>query len=172
MYVELLRGMQSLDELKLSVSISQDRKQWLVFLPAEWYKFGNQRTDNMTTQRSAPVYLNLLRIRFPVGAVTSIAHRISGVLLFLSFPFLIYLLELSLQGPEGFDAALGYLHSSWLRAGSVVIAWSLFHHLVSGFRFLLIDLDKGVSLQQARRSAWLVYIFNIIMTLIYLGWLF
>ena len=33
----------------------------------------------MTRQPSAPVYLNLLRIRFPVGAVTSIAHRISSI---------------------------------------------------------------------------------------------
>ena len=156
----------------LSVSISQDRELWLAFLPSGWYKFGNQRTDNMTTQRPAPVYLNLLRIRFPVGAVTSIAHRISGVLLFLSFPFLIYLLELSLQSPEGFDAVLGYLHNSWLRAGSAFVAWSLFHHLVSGIRFLFIDIDKGVSLQQARRSAWLVNIVGIIMTLIYIGWLF
>ena len=125
----------------------------------------------MTTQRSAPVYLNLLRIRFPVGAVTSIAHRISGMLLFLSFPFLIYLLDLSLQGPAGFDAALGYLHNSWLRAGSAFIAWSLFHHLISGIRFLFIDIDKGVSLQQARRSAWLVNLTGIAMTLVYLEWL-
>jgi succinate dehydrogenase / fumarate reductase cytochrome b subunit len=125
----------------------------------------------MTTQRSAPVYLNLLRIRFPVGAVTSIAHRISGVLLFLSFPFLIYLLELSLQSPEGFDKAIGFLQNSWLRVGSAFIAWSLFHHLISGVRFLFIDIDKGVTLQQARRSAWLVNIGGIIMTLAYLGWL-
>jgi succinate dehydrogenase / fumarate reductase cytochrome b subunit len=110
----------------------------------------------MTTQRSAPVYLNLLRIRFPVGAVTSIAHRISGVLLFLSLPFLIYLLDLSLRGPAGFDRALVIVQNCWFEAGFTLICWSLLHHLLSGIRFLLIDIEQGVTLQQARRSAWLV----------------
>ena len=125
----------------------------------------------MSNQRAAPVYLNLLRIRFPVGAVTSIAHRLAGVLLFSSLPLLIYLLDLSLQDSAGFDRAVSYLQTGWLRAGSVIIAWSLFHHLFSGIRFLLIDMDNGVSLQQARRSAWLVNIAGLAMTLAWLGWI-
>jgi succinate dehydrogenase / fumarate reductase cytochrome b subunit len=125
----------------------------------------------MSNQRAAPVYLNLLRIRFPVGAVTSIAHRLAGVLLFSSLPLLIYLLDISLQDPAGFDRAVNYLQTGWLRAGSVIIAWSLFHHLFSGIRFLLIDMDNGVSLQQARRSAWLVNIAGLAMTLAWLGWI-
>jgi len=63
----------------------------------------------MHSQRSAPVFLNLLRIRFPVGAVTSIAHRLSGLLLFLSFPVLVYwLMSLSytLFGVDEFSARL------------------------------------------------------------------
>jgi len=125
----------------------------------------------MPNQRAAPVFLNLFRIHFPVGAVTSIAHRISGVLMFLSFPLLIYLLDLSLQGPAGFGRALDYLHMGWLRAASVIIAWSLFHHLFSGIRNLLIDIGCGVSLQQARRSAWLANIAGLAMTLAWLWWI-
>jgi len=115
-------------------------------------------TETMTAPRSEPVYLNLLRIRFPVGAVTSIAHRISGVLLFLSLPLLIYLLDLSLQGPEAFEKALVYLQNCWFEAGLALLVWSLLHHLLSGIRFLLIDIEKGVTLRWARRSAWLVNI--------------
>jgi succinate dehydrogenase / fumarate reductase cytochrome b subunit len=122
----------------------------------------------MANQHAAPVVLNLLRIRFPVGAVTSIAHRISGVLMFLGFPLLIYLLDLSLQGPAGFERAVEYLQCTSLRVASIVIAWSLFHHLFSGIRFLLIDTGSGVNLQQARRSAWLVNIAGVAMALIYL----
>ena len=125
----------------------------------------------MSNPQSAPVYLNLFRIRFPVGAVTSIAHRLSGVLLFVSIPLLIYLLDLSLRDSAGFDRALAYLQTGWLRAGSALIAWSLFHHLLSGIRFLFIDMDYGVSLQQARRSAWLVNITALAMTLVWLWWL-
>ena len=125
----------------------------------------------MSNQRATPVYLNLFRIHFPVGAVTSIAHRISGVLMFLSFPLLIYLLDISLQGSAGFARAVDYLHTGWLRAASVIIAWSLFHHLFSGIRNLLIDIDCGVSLQQARRSAWLANIAGLAMTLAWLWWI-
>lgn len=125
----------------------------------------------MTAQRPAPVYLNLLRIRFPIGAVTSIAHRISGVLLFLSLPFLIYLLDLSLQGPVGFDRALAAVQNIWFKVGFTLIVWSLLHHLLSGIRFLLIDIEQGVTLQQARGSAWLVIIVALVMTLACSWWI-
>ena len=124
----------------------------------------------MTNQRAVPVYLNLLRIRFPVGAVTSIAHRISGVLLFLSLPVLIYLLELSLQSPAGYEKTISYINNCWFQAGLVLIVWSFMHHLLSGIRFLLIDIDKGVSLQTARGSAWLVNLCAPILALLYLWW--
>lgn len=125
----------------------------------------------MTRQPPAPVYLNLLRIRFPVGAVTSFAHRISGVLLFVSLPFLIYLLDMSLQGPEGYADAVAILGNCWLRLGSAAIAWSLFHHLLSGIRFLLIDIEVGVTLKQSRTSAWLVNLAGLVLTLAYLWWI-
>jgi len=125
----------------------------------------------MTRQPPAPVYLNLLRIRFPVGAVTSFAHRISGVLLFVALPFLIYLLDISLQGPEGYADAVAILGNCWLRLGSAAIAWSLFHHLLSGVRFLLIDIEAGVTLKQARTSAWLVNLAGLVLTLVYIWWI-
>jgi succinate dehydrogenase / fumarate reductase cytochrome b subunit len=125
----------------------------------------------MTTRRSAPVYLNLLRIQFPVGAVTSIGHRISGVLLFLAFPLLIWLLDLSLQDAAGFQRAGELLQSTPVRLFTVPVAWSLFHHLFSGIRFLLIDLDLGVQRMTARRSAWLVNLAGLLATLAWLAWL-
>ena len=125
----------------------------------------------MTTQRPVPVYLNLLRIRFPVGAVTSIAHRISGLLLLLSLPVLIYLLDLSLQGPSGYEKTLSYLNNCWFEAGLTLVIWSFMHHLLSGIRFLLIDIEKGVTLRAARSSAWLVNLSAPVLTLLYLWWI-
>jgi succinate dehydrogenase / fumarate reductase cytochrome b subunit len=125
----------------------------------------------MTKQTPAPVYLNLFRIRFPVGAVTSIAHRLSGVCLFLSLPLWIYLLDLSLAGPEGFAQALGILQSLWIRIGLLLVAWSFFHHLFAGVRFLLLDTGVGCELPQARRSAWFVNAAGLAMALACAGWL-
>jgi succinate dehydrogenase / fumarate reductase cytochrome b subunit len=125
----------------------------------------------MSSQQPAPVFLNLLRIRFPVAAITSIAHRISGVLLFLFFPIMVWLLDLSLQGPDGYARALALLQPLWVRLGLALIAWSLLHHLLSGIRFLLIDIDAGVSLRVARRTAWTVNLIGLLLGLACLWWL-
>jgi succinate dehydrogenase / fumarate reductase cytochrome b subunit len=124
----------------------------------------------MTTRRSAPVYLDLFRIRFPVGAVTSIAHRLAGVLLILALPFLVYLLDLSLQDADGFRQASAWLQTGWVKPLFTLIAWSLFHHLLAGIRFLLIDIGIGVMLARARLSAWLVNITGVLAALLFLGW--
>ena len=125
----------------------------------------------MQNQRSAPVFLDLFRIRFPVGAVTSIAHRLSGLLLFLSFPLLVYWLDLSLRDPAGYASAVEWLHCGWVRLLSVVIAWSLLHHLLAGVRFLLIDIGVGVERTAARRSAWAVNGLALLLVLAYIGWI-
>jgi succinate dehydrogenase / fumarate reductase cytochrome b subunit len=125
----------------------------------------------MQNQRSAPVFLDLFRIRFPAGAVTSIAHRLSGLLLFLSFPLLVYWLDLSLRDPTGYASAVEWLHCGWVRLLSVVIAWSLLHHLLAGVRFLLIDIGVGVERTPARRSAWAVNGLALLLALAYIGWI-
>jgi succinate dehydrogenase / fumarate reductase cytochrome b subunit len=167
-----LNGKQSLVELHATVSTRYWRQRLLVFDWPQWYKTEKLTNPHMTNQTPAPVYLNLFRIRFPVGAVASIAHRVSGVCLFLSLPFWIYLLDLSLTGPEGFMQTLGILQSTWTRAGLLLAAWSFFHHLLCGVRFLLLDAGVGCELRQARRSAWFVNITGFIMAFACAGWLF
>jgi succinate dehydrogenase / fumarate reductase cytochrome b subunit len=107
----------------------------------------------MPHSAARPRFLNLLRIHMPVGAITSIAHRLSGILLFLCIPLAAFLLELSLRGPDGFERAAQLLDSLPLRALALVLAWALAHHLLAGIRFLLIDLEIGVDRPAARASA-------------------
>ena len=103
-----------------------------------------------------PVFLDLRRIRQPVTAIVSIAHRASGVLLALSIPFWIYLLDLSLGSSAGYEHAIELLSQPLAKLGAVVVSWALIHHLCAGVRFLLLDIDIGIELQAARRSAWIV----------------
>ena len=103
-----------------------------------------------------PVFFNLLRIQMPVGALTSIAHRVTGVLLALAIPFGIYLLDLSLQNPQGYARVSGWLHSFAFRVAAVLSIWILTHHVLAGIRHLLSDVDIGSQLPAARRSAWIV----------------
>lgn len=111
----------------------------------------------MLNHKNRPVFLNLLRIHFPVTAVVSILHRVSGLLMVLSLPVLIYLLRLSLQGPAGYDQARALVTGPAAQCVGFVLVWALAHHLLAGLRFLLLDVEIGVTKKTARLSAWLVH---------------
>ncbi|KAF0193254.1 MAG: succinate dehydrogenase cytochrome b556 subunit [Gammaproteobacteria bacterium] len=120
----------------------------------------------MAKTRNRPVYLNLFQIRLPATAIVSFGHRVAGVLLFLMIPGLIYLLDLSLHGPAGYQQALSILGSGWFRLPAIVLIWAFVHHFFAGIRFLLIDLDIGVDKDAARRSAYLVHGATLIVLLV------
>ena len=116
-----------------------------------------------------PKYLNLLKIRLPITGIASINHRISGLILFLSIPYSLYLLQLSLSSEAGFKEALAWFSLPWIKLALVLLVWSFVHHLLAGFRFLLIDQNIGISLPVARMSARLVVYTALIITLIISG---
>lgn len=100
--------------------------------------------------------LNLLRIRFPVGAVASLSHRISGAILVLSLPFLVEAFTLSISSETGYDALLSLLRNPLFPLVLLVPCWAIVQHVLAGVRHLLMDVDIGSSLRAARRTAWLV----------------
>lgn len=125
----------------------------------------------MIHQDSRPRFLNLFRIRLPITGVVSIAHRIAGVLLVLAIPFGFYLLDLSLQGPEGFHRAGVIVAHPLARLAMILLGWALAHHLLAGIRALFIDVDLGVTRAAARRSAGLAIAGGVIALLVTAGWL-
>ncbi len=124
-------------------------------------------------QRTAtrPVYLNLLLIRQPIGAIVSILHRITGAFLALLTPFALWALQASLESAPRFEQVRAMLSGGLGRAAVLLAVWLLVQHLYSGVRHLLIDIDVGVELHSARRSAWSTIIASVI-TVVLLGvWL-
>ncbi len=109
-----------------------------------------------TPRLRRPVFLDLTKIRMPVGALTSIGHRISGVVLTIGVPVVVYLLALSLEDEQSFARVSSLLRLVPVRAALVILVWALSHHVLAGVRHLLSDFDIGSPLRAARRSAWLV----------------
>lgn len=103
-----------------------------------------------------PVFLNVTRLRFPVGAVASIGHRISGVVLVCALPFAVAAIERSLAGGAEFASVVDGLRSPAGRGGLLVVAWAAAHHLLAGIRHLLMDVGVGASLPAGRASAFAV----------------
>ena len=109
---------------------------------------------SVPTRAGRPVFLNLLQIRMPVGAWTSIGHRISGVLLAAAVPAGVWLLELSLRDENGFEHVRRLFVSPAVKGAAIVVVWALAHHVLAGIRHLASDFEIGSSLRAARRSAW------------------
>ncbi len=112
-----------------------------------------------------PVFLDLTQIGMPVGALTSIGHRLSGIVLAASVPLGVYLLARSLRDEQGYAEVTRLSGSMATRAALVIVVWALAHHALAGVRHLLTDFDIGSPLHSARRSAWFVNIGGIAVAL-------
>jgi len=121
----------------------------------------------MAVTDNRPFFLNLLKIRLPVTGFVSILHRISGMLLFLSIPFAVYLFELSLQGEKGFLQAHELLSLPLIKLILLVLLWSIIHHFFAGIRFLLTDFDIGLDKKQSIAYAWAVFIAEAIVFIVF-----
>ncbi|OBU14889.1 succinate dehydrogenase, cytochrome b556 subunit [Photobacterium aquimaris] len=96
--------------------------------------------QNVKVKKPRPVNLDLQTIRFPLTAIASILHRISGVITFVSIAILLWLLNLSLSSPEGFATAASITNSWVVKFVLWGILTALFYHIVLGIRHLLMDL--------------------------------
>ena len=109
-----------------------------------------------TRPLTQPFFLNLLQIQMPVGAITSILHRLTGVLLAVGVPIGMFQLWRSLHGEAGFAQVMSLLHHRAFQGVWVVLVWALAHHVLAGVRHMLSDINIGSTLHSARRSAWTV----------------
>lgn len=124
-----------------------------------------------SSQRARPKYLDLRRIKLPITGIVSIAHRISGVVLILSIPVWLYLLEMSLSGPQQFQQAAEITNGFLFTVLAIACFWALVHHFLAGIRYLLIDVDIGVEKQAALEGAKWVFLVEGAVMLPIIGWL-
>ena len=110
----------------------------------------------MEARDHRPKHLNLLQIRLPVTGFVSIAHRLSGVMLFAFIPVSVYWLEASLASEASFTMLLESLSSPVMKLILTLLSWAFIHHLLAGIRFLLLDLHIGVGKVYSRQGAWAV----------------
>lgn len=129
-------------------------------------------SDASNVKPARPVYRNiglssiLFTYRLPLAGRVSILHRASGMLLFLALPFLLYLFEQSLVSVSTFET-FRELISHWLvKLVLLVLLWGYLHHFAAGVRHLLMDLHIGVDKDAGRRSALVVLVISLALTLV------
>ena len=101
-----------------------------------------------------------------ITAKISILHRVSGLLLFLSIPFLLCVLSTTLTSSDFYTAFYGTMTSPVLKLVYIVLIWAMMHHMCAGVRFLFLDIHKGIERNTAQNTAWVVVVVSLILTAI------
>ncbi len=117
-------------------------------------------------QTKRPRNINPLSMSLPIGALVSITHRLSGILVFLLIPFFLWALQISLISPEGFNVIRDYLQSPVYKIIAILAAAGLIFHLLAGVRHLLMDLHIGESKTAGRFSARLVILLSLVLVIL------
>lgn len=118
--------------------------------------------------KNRPVNLDLGSMKFPPMAIASILHRISGILLFVLLPIMIFLLGQSLQSEEAFAQMKLRLSDPYYKLIVWAFCAALAYHLLAGIRHLIMDMGFGEHLCTGRRTAILVIVLAVFST-IFLG---
>ena len=109
-----------------------------------------------------PVNLDLTTVKFPLPAITSILHRISGVGLFFGIGVVLYFLQLSLESEAGFERVLELLRATPVKLTIWLILAGLLYHLIAGIKHLLMDWGLGESREGALRGAQVTLVLAIV----------
>lgn len=94
-----------------------------------------------------PVNLDLNTIKLPITAITSILTRVSGVINFGSISIMLWLLSMSLSGPEGFAATREVLDSGFVKLIVFGILSVAIYHGLAGIKHLFGDFGYGETLE-------------------------
>jgi succinate dehydrogenase / fumarate reductase cytochrome b subunit len=95
----------------------------------------------------------IVRYRMPLAGLVSILHRISGAMMFLLLPFILYMLEKSLTSEISFDHFKGIASHWFVKLVTLALAWGYLHHFCAGIRHLFMDFHVGLDKDSARNTA-------------------
>ena len=114
----------------------------------------------------------IVRYRMPLSAIVSILHRISGLLIFLFLPFVLYLLEKSITSEISFEHFKGILSHWTAKLLVLALAWAYLHHFCAGIRHLFQDAHIGLSKVATRTSALVILAISLLLTVLVAAKLF
>jgi succinate dehydrogenase / fumarate reductase cytochrome b subunit len=124
-------------------------------------------------QNSRPINVglgDLASFRWPITALTSITHRVAGVILFLGVAFMLYALDLSLSSEEDFN----YLKKIMVSPLGKFFTWgvlsALAYHFVAGIKHVVMDGGFGETLEGGQLAAKLTLFFSLVLIVLAAVW--
>lgn len=111
--------------------------------------------------RNINAFTDLTTYRLPPAGIVSILHRISGAIMFLLMPFIIWMFDTSVSSEISFERFKGAFNAGMLglpgfiwKLVALALIWAFLHHFISGLRYLVMDVNhKAVSKEFGKSSA-------------------
>ncbi|RCX08975.1 succinate dehydrogenase, cytochrome b556 subunit [Extensimonas vulgaris] len=112
--------------------------------------------------------------RLPAAGWVSILHRISGFLMFLLLPFVLWMFDTSVSSEisfekfkAAFNVGLGWAPGWFFKLIALALIWAYLHHLTAGLRHLWMDTHhEAVSKEFGRSSAVATLVISIALTVV------
>lgn len=135
-------------------------------------------SESVTSARKRPEFRNINALsdlpsyRLPAAGWVSILHRISGVLMFLLMPFIIWMFDTSISSEISFERFTGAFSAGMLglpgfiwKVLALALIWAYLHHFCAGVRHLRMDIShSAVDKQSGANSARVVLVVSLALT--------
>lgn len=116
--------------------------------------------------KQRPKNLDLSTLKFPVTAMASILHRVSGIIIFLALTMFLILLNDSLSSAENFQYVQGYFDLLIVKFVFWGALTGLAYHSVFGVRHMIQDLGYWETLQSAALSAKVGFVISLVLSIL------
>jgi succinate dehydrogenase / fumarate reductase cytochrome b subunit len=120
---------------------------------------------NINALKDLPSY------RLPVAGIVSILHRISGFLMFLLMPLIIWMFDSSITSEisfaklsAAFNIGLGFVPGWFIKLIALALIWAYLHHFIAGLRHLYMDMFHAVTKEFGKSSAIVTLVLSIGLT--------
>ena len=124
--------------------------------------------------RNINVAHDLPGYRLPLAGILSILHRVSGFLMFLLLPLIIWLFDTSVSSEISFDRFVSAFHSGlgfapgwFMKLVALALIWAYLHHFIAGLRHVWMDTHhSAVTKEFGKSSAVATFAVSIALTLV------
>ena len=110
--------------------------------------------------RNINIFSDVRTYRLPAAGIVSILHRVSGALMFLLLPFIIWLFDKSVsseisfgQFTSAFSAGLGIFPGWFIKLVALALIWAYLHHFIAGVRHLWMDISHSAVTKEFGKSS-------------------
>ena len=122
---------------------------------------------------------DLPNYRLPAAGWVSILHRVSGAMMFLLMPFIIWMFDSSITSEisfakfaAAFNVGLGFIPGWFMKLVALAIIWAYLHHFIAGIRHLYMDTFHAVTKEFGKSSAVVTLVLSLGLTVVLAAKLF